>query len=159
MVLWEKHGFCFPEYRHIWGAWVCDAFRTCCTLSDTRDLLRTYPNPFVLLSKYFQSNMALCWIITHILLLVQCFHIMKYVIRGFGGTDQKCLGDVMLLFKVTPHDYAGIWFSTTPGATEHKQGWQLGICRTCFDGVLGLHILQLVQPLLVSWGESYSPSL
>ena len=70
-----------------------------------------------------QSNMTSCGIVTHILLLVQGFQVLEDVVRCFGGTDQEGACDVMILFEVTTHRYTSIGFSTTPGTTEHKQGW------------------------------------
>ena len=70
-----------------------------------------------------QSDMTSCGIVTHILLLVQGFQVLEDVVRCVGGTDQEGTGNVMLLFEVTTHRYASIGFSTTPGTTEHEQGW------------------------------------
>ena len=36
-----------------------------------------------------QSDMALCYIVTHILLLVQCFQILEYVVRCLVGQIKK----------------------------------------------------------------------
>ena len=70
-----------------------------------------------------QSDMTSCGLVTHILLLVQGFQVLEDVVRCFGGADQEGVHDIMILFEVTTHRYTSIGFSTTPGTTEHEQGW------------------------------------
>ena len=70
-----------------------------------------------------QSNMTSCGIVTHIFLLVQGFQVLEDVVRCFGGADQEGARDIMIIFEVTTHRYTSIGFSTTPGTTEHEQGW------------------------------------
>ena len=122
MVVLEKHDSCFPEVgifeRH--GSVMFSVLLVHFQMQEICSIL--VPILFYFSHNIVQSDMTTCRIVTHILLLVQRFQILEDVVRSFGGAYQKCVGDVMLLFELTTHGYAGICFSTTTGTTENKQG-------------------------------------
>ncbi len=67
-----------------------------------------------------QSDFASVFIVTHIILFIQCFQIFKDVIGCFGWANQECSGDVMFLLEMTAHSYTSIGLSAPSGSTEHE---------------------------------------
>ena len=85
------------------------------------------PIPLHLSHDIVQSPVPPSRVITHILLLIQRIEVVKNVIGGLGGANEKGSGDILLLLKMATHGHTGISLPTPSGATEHKHGRQFGV--------------------------------
>ena len=85
------------------------------------------PIPLHLSHNIVQNSVPLPRVITLILLLIQSLEVVKNVIGGLGGANEKSSGDVLLLLKVVTHGHTGISLTTPSGTTEHKHGGQFGV--------------------------------
>ena len=90
-----------------------------------------------------QGQMTSSDVITYVLLLVQCFQILEYVVGSFGRANQKCPGDVIFIFEMTTHGYTGIRLSTTSRTTEKEKAGNFGSVGTVLILYLDLTFFNL----------------